>query len=138
MMKTIRDNNYKWSYCLRNIVSESDNFICKDMCESLGSLSMTWLSAFQMGDYLLDTSSYLIPVEIIREFSDCLQHAVSSYPDADRLFYSELSNKYKHFGCSMKYTLNRRFDTTKNSTLIDFLKIGNKRMQSKEIIMQLL
>jgi glycosyltransferase involved in cell wall biosynthesis len=134
MMKTIRDNNYKWSYSLRNIVDESDSFICKDYCESLGSVSMTWLSAFQMGDYILDTSSYLVPVEIIREFSYCLQHSISGYPDADRLFYSELSNKYKNFGSSMKYTLNHRIHSIKNSVKRDFFIIGNERMNSKTTI----
>lgn len=131
MIETIQKENYLWTYCLRNVVGKKNQFICKDICESLGSLSMTWLSEFNRVDYLVDTSCYLVPLEFLQEFSICWQRPARSLPEADRLFYNELSRRYTNYGCSMKFTLNYRIDGRPDSVKADFFMLGNSKMRSK-------
>jgi|Laugresbdmm110dd_1035094.scaffolds.fasta_scaffold00009_25 glycosyltransferase involved in cell wall biosynthesis len=131
MIETIQKENYLWTYCLRNVVGKKNQFICKDICESLGSLSMTWLSEFNRIDYLVDTSCYLVPLDILQEFSICWQRPARSTPEADRLFYKELSHRYKNYGCTMKFTLNYRIDGRPDSVKADFFMLGNSKIRSK-------
>lgn len=140
MMKTIIDNKLDWAYCLRKIVYKDGNIICKDLCESLGKLSQTWVALERnklynngkidiISDYLVDTSSYLIPVEISRKFSECWQRRAREHPEADRLFYNYLSENYKNYDCSMKYTLNYRLEGRPDSVSKDFFIMGNSKMK---------
>lgn len=131
MIETLQEKGYLWTFCLRNIVGKKNNMICRDICESLGNLSMTWVAEFHRIDYLIDTSCYLVPVEILQEFSICWQRPARSLPEADRLFYQELSHRYKNFGCSMKYTLNYRIDGRPDSVKSDFFMMGNSKMRAK-------
>ena len=140
MMKKIIDNKLDWTYCLRKIVDKNGNLICKDLCESLGKLSQTWVALERnklynngkidiISDYLVDTSSYLIPVEISRKFSECWQRRAREHPEADRLFYNYLSGNYKNYDCSMKYTLNYRLEGRPDSVSKDFFIMGNSKMK---------
>lgn len=131
MMDTILKKRCFWAFCLRNIVGKKNNMICRDICESLGNLSMTWISEYHKVDYLVDTSCYLVPVEVLQQLSECWQRKARSVPEADRLFYTKLSSRYPNFACSMKYTLNYRIDGRPDSVKADFFMMGNSKMRTK-------
>ena len=125
LVHTLRETGCVWTYALRNIIDHDDTFICRDMCESLGSLSSTWMN---INDFLIDTSCYLVPIEIMRLFSECWQRRAREYPEADRLFYHHLSKEFPNFKCSMQYTLNYRIEGRSDSVTREFFKIGNEKM----------
>lgn len=128
LVHTIREHECTWAYALRKIINHNDEVICKDMCESLGYLSPTWMNE---KDFLVDTSCYLIPIHIVRLFSECWQRRARENPEADRLFYHYLSKEFPNFKCSMKYTLNYRIEGRPDSVTGEFFKIGNQKMLEK-------
>jgi len=115
---------YDWAFSLRKIMDSNGKFICNDMCESLGNLSPTWLNP---EDYLVDTSCYMIPVHIVRQFSECWQRQARANPEADRLFYHHLSKEYPNFKCSMQYSLCYRVGNRPDSVTGGFFLEGNKK-----------
>lgn len=117
---------YDWAFCLRKIVDSNGKFICHDMCESLGNLSPTWLHE---EDYLVDTSCYMIPVEMVRQLSECWQRRARETPEADRLFYHYLSKEHPNFKCSGRYTLCYRVGNRPDSVTGEFFLEGNKRIK---------
>jgi len=129
LINTIQTNNCIWAYSLRNIINPSGNFVCRDMCESLGNLHSSWISNNHSPDYLVDTSCYMVPVEILRQFSECWQRPARSIPEADRYFYERLSHRYASFKCNMKYTLNYRVEGREDSVKPDFFLYGNEMMK---------
>lgn len=131
MFKTINEKKCTWTYCLRNIISPSGDFICRDLCESLGKLHSTFISRSHNPDYLVDTSSYLVPVEIARKFSECWQRPARSNPEGDRYFYECLSKHYRNFECTINYSLNYRVDSRDDSVKSDFFLLGNSIIKSK-------
>ena len=131
MIETIQANHLDWCFCLRNIVGKKNNLICRDICESLGNLSPTWISKGSPQDYLIDTSCYMVPTSIVRTLSECWQRKARSVPEADRLFYYHLSKNAKNFQCTMKYTLNYRIENRSDSVKADFFMMGNGVMRRK-------
>jgi hypothetical protein len=131
MFKTINETKCTWTYCLRNIISPSGDFICRDLCESLGKLHSTFISRSHSPDYLVDTSSYLVPVEIARKFSECWQRPARSNPEGDRYFYECLSKHYRNFECTINYSLNYRVDSRDDSVKSDFFLLGNSIIKNK-------
>ena len=125
MIQTIQEKKCIWTYCLRNIISPTGSFICRDLCESIGKLHSTFISKSHSPDYLVDTSSYLIPVEIARKFSECWQRPARAHPEGDRYFYECLSNHYRQFECTINYSLNYRVDSRADSVKKDFFLMGN-------------
>lgn len=128
MVKTIVDKNYFWCHCLRNVVQPSGEFICRDMCESLGNLSHTWINP---NDFLVDTNCYLINVEAMQHLSHSFQRQARTNPEADRLLFRNLNKHFKHSGCSMKYTLNYRVEGRGDSVKGEFFVQGNKMMNAR-------
>lgn len=131
MVQTIQEKKCIWTYALRNIISPTGTFICRDLCESLGKLHSTFISNAHSPDYLVDTSCYLVPVEIARQFSECWQRPARSHPEGDRYFYECLSKHYRSFEPTMKYTLNYRVDSRSDSVKKDFFLLGNSRMATR-------
>lgn len=129
LVKTLQDKKTDWVFALRNICSKDGFFICRDECESLGNISSTWLSE---GDYLIDTSCYLVPIEIARQFSECWQRRAREHPEADRLFYHHLSSNFPNFCSSYLYTVNYRLEGRPDSVTAEFFKMGNAVMYSKK------
>lgn len=111
-----------WAFALRNVCGKDGRFICKDACESLGHLGPTWLNP---NDYLVDTSCYMVPVKVVRLFSECWQRRAREQPEADRLFYRELSRHFPVFGCSYLYTVNYRLEGREDSVTEEFFRLGN-------------
>jgi len=132
LVATLQAHSYDWVYCLRNIVGPRNNLICRDICESLGNLSPTWPSLYQGGtDHLVDTSCYLVPVQILRQFSECWQRQARTQPEADRLFFQQLSRAYPHYGCSGKFTVNYKIENRPDSVKADFFMMGNSYMRAR-------
>lgn len=94
----LENNNLMWVYSLRNIIDRDGNFLCKDDCESLGKYKPIF-------DYnLVDTSCYCIRTEIARLVSP---YFVGGFGH-DRRLYFVLSQNFKEFYCTTKYTVNYR------------------------------
>ena len=125
MMQTIQQKQCEWTYTLRKIISKEGIYICRDMCESLGKLSPTWVSKDIYPDYLVDTSCYLIPVQILRKFSECWQRPARANPEGDRYFYQCISQVFPKFECTLQYTVNYRVDGREDSVKKDFFLMGN-------------
>lgn len=128
MVSTILEKKCQWSYCLRNIMAPNGTFVCRDLCESLGKLHSTFISNNHTPDYLVDTSCYLIPVELARKFSECWQRPARSNPEGDRYFYECLSKYERSFECTLKFTLNYRVENRSDSVKRDFFLLGNSIM----------
>lgn len=124
------NNGYTWSFSLRKIVNKEDTFLCNDECESLGNLSHTCLHE---QDYLIDTSCYMVPIDIIRKFSECWQRRAREQPEADRLFYFNISKHYPNFKSSMLHTLNYRIEGREDSVKAEFFYQGNKLQLFKAV-----
>jgi hypothetical protein len=131
MVQTLKEKKCIWTYCLRNIMSPKGEFICRDLCESLGKLHSTFISNSHSPDYLVDTSCYLVPVEIARQFSECWQRPARSHPEGDRYFYECLSKHYKQFEPTLKYTLNYRVEGREDSVKKDFFLLGNSMLATR-------
>ena len=125
MVSTIKEKDLDWCYCLRNVVEPSGKFICRDMCESLGNLSHTWISK---NDHLIDMSCYLMKAELIQALANCLQRPARANPEPDRLLHHQLNKNFPKSGCSMKYTLNYRVDSRGDSVKGEFFVKGNQVM----------
>jgi glycosyltransferase involved in cell wall biosynthesis len=126
----IIQQGYDWSFSLRKIIDKENNVLCNDECESLGNLSHTCIDK---NDYLVDTSCYMVPIEIIRKFSECWQRrARIDAPEADRLFYYYLSKNVPNFKCSMQFTLNYRIEGRHDSVKAAFFYQGNKLKLCKD------
>lgn len=131
MMRTLQEKQCQWTYALRKILSKNGTYICRDMCESLGKLSPTWISSSLQPDYLVDTSCYLIPVQILRKFSECWQRPARANPEGDRYFYQCLSQVYTKFECTLQYTVNYRVDGREDSVKQEFFLKGNEVMKQR-------
>lgn len=67
LVEALRSNaEAVWAYSLRTIIDEASAVVCVDNCESLGALTHTCLAP---GDYLIDTSCYLLPRELACDLS---------------------------------------------------------------------
>ena len=128
MANALTKENCLWGFCLRNVVEQSGKFVCRDMCESLGTLSPTWIS---QNDYLIDMSCYIISVDILHMLSHSLQRPARSNPEVDRLLFRNLNHHFKKSVCSMKYTLNYRVDSRGDSVTGGFFIQGNKAMNQR-------
>jgi len=125
MITTIQEKQCQWTYALRKIISKDGVYVCRDMCESLGKLSPTWVSSPIEPDFLVDTSCYLIPVQILRKFSECWQRPARANPEGDRYFYQCLSQMYPKFECTLQYSVNYRVDGREDSVKQYFFLQGN-------------
>ena len=131
MIHTLQEKQCQWTYSLRKILSKEGTYICRDMCESLGKLSSTWVSSSIQPDFLVDTSCYLIPVQILRKFSECWQRPARANPEGDRYFYQCLSQVFPMFECTIQYTVNYRVDGREDSVKQEFFLQGNEVMKNR-------
>lgn len=120
LVNCLEGNGYDWVFSLRNICLKDGSFLCRDECESLGNIALSCL-----GDRLVDTSCYLVPLEIVRQFSECWQRRAREHPEADRLFYHHLATRYPRFGSTHLYTLNYRLEGRPDSVPAEFFLHGN-------------
>ena len=122
LVQTIQMKEVDWAFALRNICEKDGRYVCRDECESLGNIASSWLGE---NDYLVDTSCYMVPLEIARQFSECWQRRAREHPEADRLFYYHLSQRYPKFCSSYLYTVNYRLEGRPDSVKAEFFIKGN-------------
>jgi hypothetical protein len=116
--------NIDWCFCLRNIITQTDNFECEDNCESLGNLSNCYNNT---NEYLIDSSCYCIKYDIIKLHSH-IWNAIgtNNYTNPDRKLGIFLLNNYTKYLCTFKYTLNYRISTRETSVGSNFFTDGNE------------
>lgn len=122
LIQTIQVKDVDWAFALRNICEKDGSYVCRDECESLGNIAPSWLGE---NDYLVDTSCYMVPLEIARQFSECWQRRAREHPEADRFFYYHLSQRYPKFCSSGLYTVNYRLEGRPDSVKAEFFIKGN-------------
>lgn len=122
LLEAIKIKDVDWAFALRNICEKDGRFVCRDECESLGNIAPSWLGE---NDYLVDTSCYMVPLEIARQFSECWQRRAREHPEADRLFYYHLAQRYPKFCSSELYTVNYRLEGRPDSVKAEFFLKGN-------------
>lgn len=121
-IKTIEENNLDWSYSLRRIHLNNDEFLCNDDCESLGKWPVF------SGDYKhIDTNCYCIKTEVAIKLAQVWHGGWGQ----DRVFFSVLSQHFPKFECSGKYTLNYRVGGNAGSVKPEFFMYGNNMMKQK-------
>lgn len=121
MISCCETNNLSWAYSLRNIVSNTKDFVCQDNCESLGKWN-------PFTDYNhIDTSCYCLSLNVARRFST----AIFGQWGADRNFYKVLSDYEKNYHTTGLYTLNYRLGGNEGSVKKDFFLYGNKIVEEK-------
>lgn len=119
----LNKNKLDWCFCLRNIVEPNGEFVCKDMCESLGHIH----NVFYNSDvHLIDTSCYCISNKVLTKTSHVWNRiGLNDGNDPDRIFCNELMTNYKNFACTYDYTLNYRTSSRKKSVNKNLFLTGN-------------
>lgn len=122
--------NLDFAYSLRNIFDPKGKFICKDRCESLGTIPV-WNDPRR--GYHVDTSAYCFKRDFLIGTS-WLWHG--GYAQ-DRKFFERVRNtvvtenglprKVRH-GTTGQFTLNYRLGSTETSASESFFTAGNQAM----------
>ena len=121
MVDHIMENKLDWCYSLRNIMTKEGGFVCKDDCESLGK----WSTFYDKNLRFVDTSCYCIRGDIAPKVSPFFY---TGGWGEDRIFYKQLSQKYTHFDCTGKYSVNYRA----RPDLINMFVQGNELMKQHQ------
>lgn len=125
LINTISDNHYFFSHSLRNIFDKDGNFLCRDECESLGSVPSIG------GYHLVDTSSYCFRTSFLIKVAQRWHKGWG----ADREFFQtmmEMESLKDRFGSSDQYTLNYRLGGNPNSVNKEFFLEGNKAIKQAQ------
>ena len=121
-IKTIEENNLDWSYSLRKIADSEGNYICNDDCESLGKWPVF------SGDYNhIDTNCYCIKTEVAIKLAQVWHGGWGQ----DRIFLSALSQYFKNYDCTGKYSVIYRVGGNEGSVKPEFFKHGNEVMKQR-------
>ena len=121
--------NTKWAFSLRKIVDQAGNYVCNDDCESLG----LWESCVGDGDFLVDTSCYLMPTLLAVNLTP-LWYRKFREPGvacSDRAIMQMLHGNRIPGRTSGEYTLNYRTGNTGLSVRAEFFLTGNERMKAR-------
>jgi hypothetical protein len=110
-----------WAYSLRQIINQDGAFVVNDTCESLGALSHTCLGP---GDYLVDTSCYLLPRQLAVDACACWNSpfrgaAAQGRLETDRALANTLLTNVP-WACTRQHTLKYRVGSSPNSVQADF------------------
>lgn len=117
----------EWCYCLRNIIDKDGNFVCKDMCESLGSIHNVFYS---QDLYLVDTNCYCVSKDVIIKYSHIWNNVGhNGKNDPDRIFCTELISNCKNYVCTYEYTLNYRTSSRSESVKSNMFVTGNEHIR---------
>ena len=119
-------NKVPWAHSLRRIVDENGQYVCDDNCESLGGISHTVLGP---GDYLIDTSCYLIDrnLAISASTSWNRKFRTPGVVEADREFAQTLLASAPH-AVVRRHSLAYRIGSTERSVTSDFFVKGNETL----------
>lgn len=115
--------NVPWAYSLRRIIDENGAHVCDDNCESLGGISHTVMGK---GDYLVDTSCYLLErnlaVSASTEWNK--KTRIPGQMEADRSFAQTLLSSAPH-AVVRKHSVAYRVGSTNTSVSAKFFTNGN-------------
>jgi hypothetical protein len=117
-------NEYDYVFSLRKIMDVDGEYICDDLCESLGT---TPIYNDISNGYLIDTSAYFYRTSFLVKVA----HLWHGKWGADRRFLTTLNSKLCHtnFACTDKRTLNYRLGGNEGSVQKEFFLNGNKLME---------
>lgn len=123
LLRAVVTAGAKWGHSLRRIISPDGDPVCEDRCESLGGITHTVNGA---GDYLVDTSCYLIDRDLAVRASPAW-NAKARDPtrlEADREMCKTLLSLAPH-AVSRKHSLAYRVGSNDRSVSADFFVRGN-------------
>lgn len=125
LVRAAVDATVPWAYSLRRIVDEEGQDVCPDNCESLGGISHTVCGP---GDYLIDTSCYLIERTLAIEISPTWNAPFrgASGVEPDRQVCQRLLATAP-YACVRKHSVRYRTGNTGLSVRAAFFKQGNRR-----------
>ena len=114
----------EWVYCLRNIENDTQGYVCKDNCESLGYLHNVFYNPYYN---LIDTNCFCVRRDIMIARSNIWnRESYNNINDADMIFSNILMKEYHNFACTQQYTLNYYTDNRGDSVKSDFFVKGNE------------
>jgi len=117
MINKIKSKDLMWSYSLRRIINERDEYVFDDDCEALGR----YPTFYDHNDHLVDTNCYCFK----REYLVDVAHNFYGQWGADRKFYKAASARLPSFGCTGEATVNYRAP----ERLLKMFEEGNKLMK---------
>ena len=126
LVRTAKEKNLDFSYSLRKIYSEKEEYLCDDNCESLGKWEIFNSRQSPHGkQYLIDTSSFCFK----RDFIQKTCHLWHSGWGGDRKFFYAVKEQAK-YDTNGKYTLCYRLDGNEGSVTEQFFVVGNKTQEA--------
>jgi glycosyltransferase involved in cell wall biosynthesis len=100
MIAKIKSKDLMWSYSLRKIINERDEYVFDDDCEALGRYPAFYDHTINF----VDTNCYCFR----REYLVGLAHYFYGQWGADRVFYKAVAKALPSFGCTGEATVNYR------------------------------
>lgn len=120
LLNTLQRTHATWVYSLRNIVSATGEWLCRDNCESLGKWDAYAPNLAQSYRHI-DTSCYCVP----RRLAITVGPAWYGGWGADRVFFEHLRKVAPSFACSGEYTVNYRLGGNAGSVQLPYFLAGN-------------
>lgn len=117
MIAKIKSKDLMWSYSLRKIYDEREQYVCDDDCEALGRYPTFYDHTLNF----VDTNCYCFR----REYLVNVAHTFYGQWGADRGFYAAVSKSLPSFGCTGEATVNYRAP----DRLLNMFKEGNEVMK---------
>lgn len=128
LLAALVDADAAWAYSLRRIVDADGTPVCDDNCESLGGIRHVVDGG--PGDYLVDTSCYLIDRELAVTTSGAWNARFrdpEGRPEPDRELCKRLLSSAPH-AVSRRHSVAYRVGSTSRSVAADFFTRGNDRL----------
>lgn len=129
LVNLVCGDGLQWAYSLRSIYTKAGDFLCDDLCESLGE-NPTVLSTHDYKDYLIDASCFLVtPHQAIS--ASPLWYRRARQPGvlpADRSIAQFLMKQFPRFGGTGVHSVRYRLGSRSDSVQGDFFLAGNSKM----------
>jgi glycosyltransferase involved in cell wall biosynthesis len=120
--------SYDWAFSLRKIISQDDNYICNDDCESLG----LWHTCLSANEFFVDVGCYFLSRKLAIQISPIWYRRArhpEEQPEVDRLLIHVLRQNKTKYQTTGEYTLNYRVGNRADSVQSEFFKRGNEIMK---------
>lgn len=124
MRALVKTPGARWAHSLRRVVDDAGSAV-DDLCESLGGISHTVIG---QGDYLIDTSCYLMEKDLAVQLCTTWASPFRGDWEADRELCKGLLSTAPH-AVVRAPTLTYRAGSTDKSVGVDFFRDGNGRMR---------
>jgi glycosyltransferase involved in cell wall biosynthesis len=124
LMKIIK-SGCDWAYSHRQIYDQNGQYVCHDLCESLGEEHDVWNSPRHR---FVETCSIAMKTEIMVQLAQVYWPAGYG---PDRVFYHHAKQLFPNFRGSKKATMCFTVDGNDMSVKSDFFLLGNQHMKEK-------